>query len=104
MFDPIAAFVKTLEDNHIGWCFWPYKKMDAASSEVSFDRPIHWDAIVALSKMPAGTGNAEKRIAARPSPEDAQTAFDDLLNKIKFSNEKVNPGYVKALGLAVQAP
>jgi len=100
----IAAFVKTLEDNHIGWCFWPYKKMDAASSEVSFDRPIHWDAIVALSKMPAGTGNAEKRIAARPSPEDAQTAFDDLLNKIKFSNEKVNPGYVKALGLAVQAP
>jgi hypothetical protein len=51
--------------------------------------------------MPGGTGNAEKRIAARPSPEDAQAAFDDLLIKIRFSNEKVNPGYVLALGLKV---
>jgi endoglucanase len=103
----VAAFVKTLEENRIGWCFWPYKKMDAPSSEVTFDRPVHWDAVIALSKMPGGTGNAEKRIAARPSPEDARAAFDDLLIKIRFSNEKVNPGYVKALGLSVpvsQAP
>jgi aryl-phospho-beta-D-glucosidase BglC (GH1 family) len=97
----IAAFVKTLEDNHIGWCFWPYKKMDAASSVVTFDRPAHWDSVVALSKSPARTGNAEKRIAARLSPEDAQAAFDDLLDNIRFSNEKVNPGYVLALGRLV---
>ena len=99
----IAAFVKTLEENRIGWCFWPYKKMDATSSVVTFDRPNHWDAVISLSKMPGGTGNAEKRIAARPSPEDAQAAFDDLLNKAKYSNEKVNPGYVRALGLSVPA-
>jgi len=95
----IAAFVKTLEENHIGWCFWPYKKMDATSSLVTFDQPAHWDAVIALSKMPGGTGNAEKRIAARPSPEDAQAAFDDLLKKADFASERVNPGYVKALGL-----
>ena len=94
----IAAFVKTLEDNHVGWCFWPYKKMDAGSSVVTFDRPAGWDPVIALSKMPSGTGNAEKRIAARPSPEDAQAAFDDLLKKIMFENERVNPGYVAALG------
>jgi endoglucanase len=57
--------------------------------------------VIALSKMQAGTGNAEKRIAARPSPEDAQAAFDGLLEKIRFSNEKVNAGYVRALGLTV---
>lgn len=95
----IAAFVKTLEENHIGWCFWPYKKMDAASSVVTFDRPEHWDAVIALTKLPGGTGSAEKRIAARPSPEEAQAAFDDLLKKARYSNEKVNPGYVKSLGL-----
>jgi endoglucanase len=55
--------------------------------------------VIALSKMQGGTGNAEKRIAARPSPEDAQAAFDDLLEKVKFANEKVNAGYVRALGL-----
>lgn len=97
----IAAFVKTLEENHVGWCFWPYKKMNATSSVVTFDQPIHWDAVIALSKMPAGTGNAENRIAARPSPEDSQAAFYDLLKKIRYSDEKVNPGYVKALGLTV---
>lgn len=99
----VAAFVKTLEENHIGWCFWPYKKMDAASSVVTFDRPTHWDAVIALTKMDAGTGNAEKRIAARPSPEDAQAAFDDLLKKVRYANERVNPGYVRALGLTVAA-
>jgi endoglucanase len=97
----VAGFVKTLENKHVGWCFWPYKKMDAPSSEVTFDPPAHWDAVIALSKMQAGTGNAEKRIAARPSPEDAQAAFDGLLEKIRFSNEKVNAGYVRALGLTV---
>lgn len=97
--DPwITAFVKTLEENHVGWCFWPYKKMDAASSVVTFDRPAGWDAIIALSKMTGGTGNAEKRIAARPTPEAARAAFDDLLKKIAFNGERVNPGYVTALG------
>ena len=99
----IAAFVKTLETNNIGWCFWPYKKMDATSSVVTFDRPANWDAVIALSKMPGGTGNAEKRIAARLSPEDARAAFDDLLSKARFSSERVNPGYVNALGLKVSA-
>jgi endoglucanase len=99
----IAAFVKTLEENHVGWCFWPYKKMDATSSAVSFERPVHWDGIIALSKMQGGTGAAEKRIAARPSPEDAQAAFVDLLQKIRFTNENVNSGYVRALGLTVPA-
>lgn len=95
----IAAFTKTLEDNHVGWCFWPYKKMDASSSVVTFDRPEHWDEVVKLAAMAPGTGNAEKRIAARPSPEEAQAIFDDLLKKVQFASERVNDGYVQALGL-----
>jgi endoglucanase len=95
----IAAFTKTLEANQVGWCFWPYKKMDATSSIVSFDRPAHWDEILAFAKLAPGTGNAEKRIAARPSVEDAQQIFDDLLKKIQFANTHVNAGYVQAVGL-----
>lgn len=99
----IAAFTKTLEDNHVGWCYWPYKKMDAASSVVTFDRPAHWDQVIALGKLAPGTGNAEKRIAARPSPEEAQAILDDLLKKVQFSGEHVNEDYLKALGLNSQA-
>jgi hypothetical protein len=99
----IAAFTKTLEENHVGWCFWPYKKMDATSSVVTFDRPDHWDEIVKFAALPTGTGNAEKRIAARPSAEHIQAAFDDLLKKVLFDSERVNEGYVKALGLTPEA-
>lgn len=95
----IEAFVKTLEENHVGWCFWPYKKMDATSSVVTFDRPEHWDQIIALGKMAPGTGNAEKRIAARPSPEESQAILADLLKKAQFSSERINDGYIHALGL-----
>ena len=96
----IASFVNTLEDNHVGWCFWPYKKMDSASSVVTFDRPGHWDTVIKLAAMTPGTGNAEKRIATRPSPEEAQAIFDDLLAKVQFANERVNDGYVRALRLS----
>jgi endoglucanase len=97
--DWIAKFVAVLDTNKIGWAFWPYKKMSATSSVVSFDAPIYWDEIVAFAKLPPGTGNAEKRIAARPSLEHSRAALADLLVKIRYENTHVNPGYLTALGL-----
>ena len=95
----IAQFVTVLEKNNIGWAFWPYKKMDATSSVVSFNRPQYWDEILAFAKLPDGTGNAEKRIAARPPMDHIHAAFADLLKDIEFANCTKNPGYLKALGL-----
>ena len=34
----VADFVRTLESESVGWCFWPYKKMDQTSSVVTFAR------------------------------------------------------------------
>lgn len=98
----IAAFRKTLDDNHVGWAFWTWKRMDDTASPVTFDRPVHWDEIVAFAKLPTGTGNAEKRLAARPDQADIDAAFADLLEKIRFANERVNAGYLEALGLGGQ--
>lgn len=95
----ISQFVNVLEKNEIGWAFWPYKKMAATSSVVSFDEPVYWDEVVAFAKMPGGTGNAEKRIAARPSLEHSRAALVDLLKKVRYENTHANPGYLKALGL-----
>jgi aryl-phospho-beta-D-glucosidase BglC (GH1 family) len=95
----IKQFVETLETNDIGWCFWPYKKMEKPSCPVSFRKPANWDAIMALAAMPSGTGNAEKRIAARPTPEDSRLALHQLLQNIRFENCRVNASYVRALGL-----
>lgn len=96
----IEQFVRVLEKNEVGWCFWPYKKMERTSAVVSMAKPVHWDEIVAYGKMPGKTGEAEKRIAARPSLEHSREALQDLLQKIRFENGRVNSGYLKALGLA----
>jgi endoglucanase len=95
----IAQFVRVLEKNEVGWCFWPYKKMGKTSAVVSFAQPPHWAEILAYAKIPANTGEAEKRIAARPSLDHSREALRDLLQKIRFENCSVNSGYWKALGL-----
>ena len=96
----IEQFVGVLEKNQVGWCFWPYKKMEKSSSPVSFAPPVHWSEIVPYAKMPGNTGDAEKRIAARPSLEYSREALQDLLKKVSFANCRVNRGYLKALGLS----
>jgi hypothetical protein len=95
----IARFTAMLERKQVGWCFWPYKKMEKPSVVVSFAKPAHWDEIVALAAMTTGTGEAEKRIAARPSVDHARQALDDWLNRIQVQQCTVNAGYLRALGL-----
>ena len=96
----ITQFRELLEKNQIGWAFWPYKKMDATSSPVSFARPVYWDEIVAYGKLAGGTGDTEKRIAKRPPQEHINAAFEELLNNIQWSKCRVNLDYLKALELS----
>jgi endoglucanase len=37
----IQQFVSVLEKNDIGWCFWPYKKMQKTSCMVSMQPPMY---------------------------------------------------------------
>lgn len=97
--DWIKQFVTLLEKNEIGWCFWPHKKTEKTSCMVSIAKPPYWDEIVAFAKMPAGTGNAKKRIAARPSLEHSRAALDGLLENIRVERCRKNRGYFDALRL-----
>jgi endoglucanase len=96
--DWVSKFRAVLDADEVSWTFWPYKKMQATSSPVTFDRPAHWDEIVAYAARHAGMGNTKESVDVRPSVEDAQEAFRDLLRKIRFENTKPNEGYLKALG------
>jgi hypothetical protein len=100
--DWIAKFTAVLEAENIGWTYWPYKKMDAKSCVADFPRPVEWDAIVAYGKVPGTSGDAEKRIKVRPAPERARAALDDLLEKIRLANCRLNSGYLKALGMKTE--
>ncbi len=86
-----------LERNRIGWCFWPYKKMDATTCVVSIRKPADWDAISAFADGPRATFEEVRK--ARPPKEKIEHALADYLERIKFKNCAVNDGYLKALGL-----
>lgn len=93
----INSFRELLEKNEIGWCFWPYKKMNAASCIVSFKQTPEWDKIIEYANNPRTTFEDMRK--ARPSKEIIEKAFSQLLEDIKFKNCISNPGYIKALGL-----
>ena len=97
----IHDFVTVLNKDDIGWAFWTYKRMDATSSMVAFKKPVYWDEIIAFAKLRRTTGNAVQVIAVRPSLEHSRTAFQDLLQKIRFQESHINTGYLTALDLAV---
>jgi hypothetical protein len=93
----IRDAVRLAEANDIGWCFWPYKKMEKPSAIVSFERPAHWNEIVAYAKLRDAGFDAKRK--ARPAIETARTALNDLLDKIQLSRCRVNESYVRALGM-----
>ena len=93
----VATFARLLEANDIGWAFWPYKKMDATSSPVTFAQPPHWAEIVAYAKLDRSMGKVEERLKQRPAQADIDEAFAGLLANIQFAREVRNAGYVQAL-------
>jgi endoglucanase len=93
----IASFRTLLESNNIGWCFWPYKKLDATSSVVSINRTAEWDAVIAFADHPRTTFEEVRK--NRPPTETIRKALSDYLEGIKFANCRINQGYLKAMGL-----
>lgn len=93
----ISSFRTLLESNNIGWCFWPYKKLDATSCVASINPPADWDAIVAFADHPRSTFEEVRK--NRPAIGKSRKALKDYLLAIRFANCRINPGYVKAMGL-----
>ena len=96
----VDAWRRLNEKNNFGWCFWPYKKMDAASSMVTVTKTAEWDSIVVFANKPRTTYKEIRD--AKPSKEVIKKAFADYLENCKFARCSVNEGYMNALGLKKQ--
>lgn len=92
----MATFCKTMEDNNIGWTFWPYKKMDG-SCFVGITPPENWAEIVKFSEAPRSTYKEIRE--ARPDQAMARKAMTDMLEACKFKNNVIQKDYIEALGL-----
>lgn len=93
----IDSFRQLLEKHELGWCFWPYKKMDSTRGIAQFPKTKEWDEIIKYAETPKK--NFEEIRKAKPARQTVKKALEDLLENIKFKNCTINQGYVKALGL-----
>ena len=91
----ISSYRTLLEHNDVGWCFWPYKKMDATSCVTSINRPTDWDVIISYAESPRTTFEEVRK--ARPAKEKIKAALEGYLENIKLKNCRINQGYLNAL-------
>jgi hypothetical protein len=93
----VGAFRRLVERDSIGWCFWPYKKMDASSCMVTFDRPEGYDLVIEYEKR--GRKTFEEMRTKRPPQEAVRAALDGFIRNCRFANCRPNTGFLEALGL-----
>ena len=93
----VEKFRITLEENNIGWTYWPYKKMVQKSGMMYIPKPENWDLIVEYTKK--DRSDLGKVRDARPNQELVKKAMLDLLENMKFKNCVKIEGYTKALGM-----
>jgi len=97
----IDAWRRLNESNGFGWCFWPYKKMDATSCMVSITRTAAFDSVIAYSNKPRSSFKEIR--TERPGQEVINKAFAEYLENCRFENCTINEGYLHALGLVKPA-
>jgi endoglucanase len=93
----IDSFRTTLEQEKIGWHFWPYKKMDDLRGFVKFGRPANYDSIIHYAE----TGKKNFADIRKYRPQNIaviKQALNDYLKQCLFENCTPNTGYIKALG------
>ncbi len=94
----VKNFKNTLEQNNIGWHYWPYKKMDAESSPITFNKPAGYDAVIDYTQQPRVTF-AHIRKAAPADRAAIKRALYQMIENSRFANARPNKGYNNALGL-----
>lgn len=91
-----ARFCRTMEENGIGWTFWPYKKIDG-SCMVAYQAPEGWDEVRRFSETDRSTYGAIR--AARGDRAQLQEALNGLLEAIQFKNCHPQGSYIRSLQL-----
>ena len=90
------AFSNAMEENNIGYTFWPYKKKDN-SCMVGITMPENWDSIVGFAEATRDSYAAIRE--ARPSQMIARKAMLDFIENSKFENCTPQKSYIESMKL-----
>lgn len=91
---------RILLDNHdVGWCFWPYKKMNNLRGIMNFNEPENYYLITDYAK--SDRSSYAKIRENRPDIIKVQKALNAFLENSLYKNNYPNIGYCKSLGFKV---
>ncbi|MCD8080769.1 MAG: glycoside hydrolase family 5 protein [Bacteroides sp.] len=95
----MSAFCQVMEENNIGWTFWPYKKTDG-SCFAAITPPEGWEEIVRFSEAPRSSFRQIRE--ARPQQTRARYVLEQFLEACRFENNVIQKEYIRALGLQLE--
>lgn len=93
----ISEFRTVLEENNIGWCFWPYKKLKSERGVLSVNQPDDYDELIKFAD--SFELSYEYIRENRPDFESIKKILKEYLQNILLKNCTINENYLKALGL-----
>jgi aryl-phospho-beta-D-glucosidase BglC (GH1 family) len=94
----VMNFRVLLEQQNIGWHFWPYKKMENKKGIVEFKKPENYNMVSQYADT-LRTNFADIRKFRPADMTMVKQALDEFLINCTFSHCTANEGYIKALGL-----
>ena len=89
------TYSRTMQENNIGYTFWPYKKRDIECMR-AFDVPDNWDDLIVAFAQSDRQDFAKIR-QARPDQDAAWEAMCRFTENIRFENCHTLDGYVKSM-------
>lgn len=90
------AFTKVLQENNIGYTYWPYKKLEKETC-MAIKTPENWDLIVNFANADRSTYGKIRE--ARPDQKLAWKAMMDFIENCKFKNCVPQKEYIESIGL-----
>lgn len=94
-----ADFAKVMEDNNIGYTFWPYKKLES-SCFMGIKTPKNWNKIVTFSETQRTTYQEIRE--SRPEQDIVKKAMLEFIENSKFENCIPQTSYIKTLHMEAQ--
>ena len=89
-----AAFARVMQENNIGYTFWPYKKLDG-SCLMAMKRPAGWEDVVKFAEAQRTTYQDIRE--ARPDQAKARAAMQEFIDNCKWRNCEAQQGYIRSM-------
>lgn len=93
----VNNFRTLLEQHNIGWCFWPYKKLESSAGIVQIKYPSNYETIMDYAEKPRD--NYQFIRENRLDQAVVKQILAEYLENCNLKKCEANEGYIKALGL-----